>query len=60
MLIKELLINNPGGSLNHLIDPLAMPNALISLLVCHHRLALAAVGQIVIAHYGIVTITFRC
>lgn len=50
MLVQESLVNNPGRTLNHLVDPLAMAYTLVSLLVGHDSFTLAAVGHLVIAH----------
>lgn len=50
VLVQESLVNDPGRTLDHLVDPLAMAYTFVSLLVGHDSLALAAVGHLVIAH----------
>jgi hypothetical protein len=51
VLVQEFLVNEPGRTLDHLVNPLAVAYTFVSLLVGHDSLAFAAVGHLVIAHY---------
>ncbi|RUS27021.1 hypothetical protein BC938DRAFT_483825 [Jimgerdemannia flammicorona] len=41
VLIDEALVNNPGRILDDLVDPLAVSQGLVALMIRHDRLALA-------------------
>lgn len=51
VLVQESLVNEPGRTFDHLVNPLAMAHTFVSLLVGHDSLAFAAMGHLVIAHY---------